>query len=507
MKRSKRFWTYLILSSVLIGMAGPFAFKAVEFMIVSAKYKTIATNICKIMEPDIQRGRSREALEYSFAVLRNFDIEPMPQVFIAEDGKVLTTQINKTLTHQERCDIAHRDSIDVKILFPPLTIFDYAFFYAYLASVALVSFAVTLAKAVHDFFSERKKRLALAEVAMKLAHDLRAPLRVMVKVINESKHPSEETRQLALGAGCRIGEMADDLLTKHRSFSAGKLPSLPEKPDVIHGASVTEKLTPGKMRNQIKQVIEEKRTLVSDLDIKVILNDTGITEKAMIQVKPLEFQRALSNLIENAIEAIQRKSANSGRVEVILESTEKTFEVAVKDNGMGIPEDILPTIFDYGRTYGKEKGNGLGLFHAKDIVESFGGKITVTTMLGQGSVFKISLPKVGEFDSVVQPLDLVLIDDQQINHVLWQVEAKKRSKKLACYFSVDEFIKNASGIPKDTPVFVDSYLGNGFLGEEQSKEIYEIGFRQIFLTTSDAVIDLKNYPWLTRVVGKDFPAV
>jgi signal transduction histidine kinase len=66
-------------------------------------------------------------------------------------------------------------------------------------------------------------------------------------------------------------------------------------------------------------------------------------------------------------------------------------EVSVIDSGMGIGEEAIGKIFDPFFTT-KEKGTGLGLSIAHSIVESYGGKITVQSQRGQGSVFTVVLP-------------------------------------------------------------------------------------------------------------------
>jgi signal transduction histidine kinase len=65
--------------------------------------------------------------------------------------------------------------------------------------------------------------------------------------------------------------------------------------------------------------------------------------------------------------------------------------VSVTDTGDGIPEDILPRIFDpYFTT--KTKGAGLGLPIARRIVEAHGGALTAESKVGQGTCFKITFP-------------------------------------------------------------------------------------------------------------------
>ncbi len=100
------------------------------------------------------------------------------------------------------------------------------------------------------------------------------------------------------------------------------------------------------------------------------------------------------NLLSNAL----RYTPQNGHIEVETLETEAESILRVKDNGIGIPEQELPYIFE--RFYRTDKsrnrktgGTGIGLTIAKSIVESHGGKITVESTVGEGSSFTVLLPK------------------------------------------------------------------------------------------------------------------
>ncbi len=101
-----------------------------------------------------------------------------------------------------------------------------------------------------------------------------------------------------------------------------------------------------------------------------------------------------TNLLDNAI----KFTPETGTVEVAVSGTADHALMTVVDAGPGIPEEHLPRIFD--RFYRVERsrsreagGTGLGLAIAKHIVEAHGGRISVTSRLGQGSAFTVTLPR------------------------------------------------------------------------------------------------------------------
>lgn len=100
-----------------------------------------------------------------------------------------------------------------------------------------------------------------------------------------------------------------------------------------------------------------------------------------------QIQQLLLNLLLNAIQ----ETEGSGRVDVALGSREGQAVISVKDTGRGIAPEHLPHIFRPFFTT-KGQGTGLGLSLARRIVENHGGRIEVTSILGQGSEFTLWLP-------------------------------------------------------------------------------------------------------------------
>ncbi len=113
----------------------------------------------------------------------------------------------------------------------------------------------------------------------------------------------------------------------------------------------------------------------------------------VIQADGPRLRRVFTNLLENAL-----KYSGAGST-VCLEAQETATEVLVRvrNQGMGIPAEELPFIFDVfyrGRDRASTRqGHGLGLAGVEAIVKGHGGRVTVASQVGEGSVFTVALPK------------------------------------------------------------------------------------------------------------------
>jgi signal transduction histidine kinase len=113
-----------------------------------------------------------------------------------------------------------------------------------------------------------------------------------------------------------------------------------------------------------------------------------------VRIDPGHLQQVLINLLTNAIEA----TPAGGRVEVTgarrADEDRPGVVIAVRDTGPGIPENVLPRIFDpFFSTKPARDGAGLGLAICRDLVRSNGSEIDVTSTPGEGTTFTVWLPE------------------------------------------------------------------------------------------------------------------
>jgi two-component system sensor histidine kinase VicK len=117
-------------------------------------------------------------------------------------------------------------------------------------------------------------------------------------------------------------------------------------------------------------------------------------EKIYLFLDSMKFLQVINNLISNAI----KFTSVGGVIDVQIQNKKASVIVSVADNGIGIPDELKPHLFDRGNAGlkpgldGKESG-GLGMSIIRSIVELHGGKVWFESEVGRGSTFYIELPK------------------------------------------------------------------------------------------------------------------
>jgi two-component system NtrC family sensor kinase len=120
--------------------------------------------------------------------------------------------------------------------------------------------------------------------------------------------------------------------------------------------------------------------------IELDLRDDGTLECV-----PEEFNQVLTNLVQNAIEAVPDRT---GRVLIAGAAEGDELVLSVKDNGPGIPAEVQARLFTpFFTTKGPGSGMGLGLTIARRVVQSMSGTLRVASTPGAGAEFIVRVPR------------------------------------------------------------------------------------------------------------------
>jgi two-component system sensor histidine kinase VicK len=143
---------------------------------------------------------------------------------------------------------------------------------------------------------------------------------------------------------------------------------------------------------EIQDVIDNYKRSEENIAKVFIINSTD--EKLYVHIDSLKLMQVINNLISNAI----KFTPDNGVIEVDIRNQQGTVLIMVSDNGIGIPKDMHPYLFDKftkARRPGLkgEEPVGLGMSIIKTLIELHGGKITFESEEGVGSRFFIEIPK------------------------------------------------------------------------------------------------------------------
>jgi PAS domain S-box-containing protein len=213
-----------------------------------------------------------------------------------------------------------------------------------------------------------------------VAHDLRTPLQsvllqidtLMLRAAGDSASVPVSTLQVMKRNSQRLDRLVRDLLDASQVDSQG-----------IHLDLVTVRL-PLLASSVVSQV---GGALGTHTAVVVV---TG--EPPPVLADPLRLEQVLTNLLENAA----KYSEEETQIRILIAPAGRGAALSVEDHGPGIAPEELPRLFDRyfqtQRARAKRRGLGLGLFITKGLVEAHGGTISVESIPGTGSTFRIWLP-------------------------------------------------------------------------------------------------------------------
>lgn len=211
-----------------------------------------------------------------------------------------------------------------------------------------------------------------------VAHELRTPITILQSyieaIIEGVWEPSTERLQSCYDETIRIGKLVSDL----------------EKLAKVESDNIRLDKVELNLYQLIDQVINSMDKEITNKKLKVNLHGPKIA----ITADQDRFRQVIVNLLSNAI----KYSTEEGNIDFKIIDDKDIAGFRIIDDGIGIPANELPFIFE--RFYRADKsrnrltgGAGIGLTIVKSIVEAHGGKIKVESKLGEGSSFLVELPK------------------------------------------------------------------------------------------------------------------
>ncbi|MBI1277222.1 MAG: hypothetical protein GC179_03745 [Anaerolineaceae bacterium] len=232
-------------------------------------------------------------------------------------------------------------------------------------------------QATKDKLSQNERLTIVGQTVGSLIHDMRKPLSNVMGyagLLQETDLTHEERFEFA-GQIIKYIEVFSSMAQEVLDYTSGD-------------AGVNKSLTS----------VETFMTYVADLlnppglarDTKIIITYDSAKDFT-ISVDAQRFVRVFQNLVNNSVDAIETQGGS--QVELRVEAVGNMIRFVVEDDGPGVPEKIIDTLFQPFVTMGKSNGTGLGLAIVDRMVMAHGGKIRYETSRMGGARFVFSIPQ------------------------------------------------------------------------------------------------------------------
>lgn len=284
----------------------------------------------------------------------------------------------------------------------------------------------------------------LVEVSSQVSHDIQSPLLALKVATKDLKNLPEEQRLMVQRSISRIEDIVNDLKNKRDDNLESK-----NKEDLhlLYGL--------------VNSILSEKRLQFKYRNIELDLFVGEGLQTAFVHLSQKDFKRVLSNIINNAVEAIPFH----GNVGIEIEQSGNDLVLRVVDNGSGMPEHLLREAFLKGVSEGKEKGQGLGLYHAKKMADIWGASLSIESEKNNGTSVELRIPRATaptwfpEKMEITEKSKIVILDDDQNIHEMWvkRFENHFVSKSLVHFYHVDSAENRLSELLEEDSIFLVDY--------------------------------------------------
>ena len=280
-----------------------------------------------------------------------------------------------------------------------------------------VSIDITAQKEAELFKQESEIKQAKLEqqqkfkkIASQAVHDIRSPIASLRMLLGSCKDIRESIRIALRDATNSINSIADNLLIQWKSDQENK----PIETD--HSEPMLVSLA-------LLQVLTSKHYQYKDSPISFTPDFDKASYFSFIDINHSQFERMISNLINNAVAALDEQSMD---IKINLSSDECQVKISIIDEGKGIPDDVLEKIRKQVMvTSGKKEGLGIGLSQVRDTLKCWQGTLQIDSQVGQGTTVNLTFPKCKAAEWFCDQITLyaddiiVILDDEPSIHQAW----------------------------------------------------------------------------------------
>ncbi len=263
------------------------------------------------------------------------------------------------------------------------------------------------------------------KIVDQVVHDIRSPIASMQMILPLCNRLPENLRVSLNKSAIRIADIANNLLNKVKPVEQWTEDEPNRSPTLISA--------------ELLEILTEKKFEHSKLPLDFISQISQAGYFAFINVDTKAFKRKLSNLINNAVDAVD---GLIGKITTHLDVIDNKVQITVEDNGKGMPEEVRHKILNnIAVTSGKTDGHGIGFSQIRDALHCNEGTLEIESQIGVGTKIIITFPLIGNPGWIADKIELyndaliVILDDDESIHGAW----KARFKKSASYLERKHF--------------------------------------------------------------------
>lgn len=325
----------------------------------------------------------------------------VPLAHVLESGDaLLVEQVERDWTGSERILERIRSLDGRSLMMVPLTVADERlgvltfgstrtdrFYHQWDLSLA-IELARSAALALHNARLYRRAEQAIAardEVLAVVSHDLRNPVnRVRLAAelmleLYELSEPARKTAGMIVRSADEMNRLIGDLLDVAR----------------IEGGRLSLDIAPTPLGSLLDQLDEAHAPAAKEMHLSWTVERPS--EAITLEIDAPRVLQALGNLVGNAV----KFTPEGGHICVLVQRTNESLRLGVRDNGPGMTEEQLANAFDrfWQSRAGDRRGAGLGLAIAQGIIAAHGGRIRLESEIGAGTTAWVELPVVRQESS------------------------------------------------------------------------------------------------------------
>ncbi|CAL7962653.1 hypothetical protein GAMM_40003 [Gammaproteobacteria bacterium] len=274
----------------------------------------------------------------------------------------------------------------------------------------------------------------------KLVHDVSTPLGTIQMILEVVRALIPEQKRLSMLNA--IGTMKGIFDNLRSRYKGDKEENQVPKPIIISLL--------------LSQVSEGKKVLITNAQIEFTY-DFDDCHFSFIKVNQLALRRSITNLINNAVDAMDRK----GTIHFGLNKKDGSIKLTIKDNGKGMPQDVLDKLRNnIAVTSGKEDGHGIGFTQIRETIEKNNGTIDIDSVPNQGTTITITFPEIESASWIIKELRLnqkdilVILDDDTDIHGAWDAKFQKYDVSIKHFTIGSEAVNFINSFPDKNKIFL-----------------------------------------------------